>query len=82
MKLNFKLLSVFLLLVLVICSELANCSQKNYESCSKNDDCASKYCKKSVCQQRKCRNDKACIKAGLTDHYCRRRRIKIFSSEW
>ena len=28
-----------------------------------------------------CRNDKACIRAGLLNHYCRNRGPKIFRSE-
>ena len=61
-----------------------NCqgSKRNYESCRKNEECASKSCASSKCAPLKCRNDKACLKAGLSDHYCRRRTIfKIFKSE-
>ena len=80
MKFNFILL--ISILVLAICSELVICGKKNYESCSRNDECDSKYCRKSVCTQRKCRSDKTCLNAGLSDHYCKKRGLKIFSSEW
>ena len=59
-----------------------NDNKKNYEDCESDDECASKSCVKSKCQPKKCRNDKACLKVGLSDHYCRKRTIfKIFDSE-
>jgi hypothetical protein len=45
----------------------------NLESCSKNEECASRNCKKLKCQPVECRNDKTCIEKGLRDFYCRKR---------
>ncbi|CAF1039228.1 unnamed protein product, partial [Brachionus calyciflorus] len=53
----------------------------NYEQCVLNIDCRSRNCVKGKCAPLKCRGDKDCLQAGLFDHYCRRRGIKIFSSE-
>ena len=59
-----------------------NGNKRNYEQCESNEECASKSCEKSKCGPKKCRNDKACLKAGLSDHFCRKRTIfKIFDSE-
>lgn len=54
----------------------------NFEACTSNQECRSRNCRRGKCAPLSCRNDKACIQAGLFDHYCRRRTIfKIFSSE-
>ena len=77
----FSLFVVILILNTKIdCKDQEN--KRNYENCDTNEECASKSCVKSKCQPKKCRNDKACLKVGLSDHYCRKRTIfKIFDSE-
>ena len=56
--------------------------KQNADKCDANEECQSTNCHKGNCAPLKCRNDKTCIKAGLKDHYCRRRTIfKVFASE-
>ena len=55
--------------------------KQNADKCDANEECQSGNCRKGNCAPLLCRNDKACIKAGLKDHYCRRRGPKIFESE-
>ena len=57
-------------------------NKRNLEGCSKNDECSSKKCsKKLVCEPVSCRNDKDCLKLGLSDQYCHDRGIIVFASE-
>jgi len=82
---NSKLSLILALVVLIlVLNNKIDCKngKRNYDKCETDEDCASKSCVKSKCQPKKCRNDKACLKAGLSDHYCRKRTIfKIFKSE-
>lgn len=74
--------TVFLAFAILLLTNLfVDCQKVNYSSCTKNEECASKNCEGSQCRPMKCRNDKACLQAGLFDHYCRRRGPKIFASE-
>lgn len=73
---------VFVSLALVLTLIGAVYSQGvNFQACQTNRDCRSNKCQNGRCAQVTCRNDKACLKAGLFDHYCRRRGPKIFRSE-
>lgn len=77
-------LKVITLVVLALVSCIVintNAQGMNYQACARNEDCLSKNCSGSRCAPLRCRNDKACLKAGLFDHYCRRRGPKIFASE-
>ncbi len=79
--------SIFLIclvvIFLIVSNSIVECQQlkRNYAQCSRNEECLSKSCREKVCQPLRCRNDKTCLRAGLADHYCRRRRLKIFASE-
>lgn len=75
---NYK---IYAFLFLIVSTTLINCQGLNFEECRSNRDCKSKSCRKGRCAQLTCRNDKACLKAGLFDQYCRRRGPKIFRSE-
>jgi hypothetical protein len=71
------------LIVLIVANSVIECQQlkRNNEQCSRNEECLSKSCREKVCQPMRCRNDKTCLRAGLADHYCKRRRLKVFASE-
>ena len=69
--------AAFVMLVACVASQ----NTPIFGACTKDAECVTKSCSSSKCGPRKCRNDKACIEAGLNDHFCRDRGPKIFSSE-
>jgi hypothetical protein len=80
MKLEFLCL-ILVVLLLVLSGEMNAQKKRNLEQCSRSAECASRNCKRNRCAPLRCRNDRACLRAGLFDHYCRRRGPKVFSSE-
>ena len=82
MRLNSRFILIALFAVLCVLAYTVNCQNKqNMEVCNANEECSSRSCVKGRCKPLKCRNDKTCIKAGLRDHYCRRRGLRIVATE-
>lgn len=80
-KTTYILISLALVLSLTVAVINSQGGGLGYQPCQTNQDCRSGYCRGGRCGTATCRNDKACLKAGLYDHYCRRRGPKIFRSE-
>ena len=69
--------AAFVLLITCVVSQ----NTRIFGACTKDADCVTKSCNNSKCGPKKCDNDKTCIDAGLTDHFCRDINPKIFNSE-
>lgn len=62
---------IFLLILLFEKNQIQCQNKRNFQDCSKNDECSSKKCSKKLrCEPVSCRSDKDCLKLGLSDQYC------------
>lgn len=76
-------ISAILIALLVVININSQGFKPNYQMCSHNLECASRNCKQNICLPLRCRRDKECLLAGLSDHYCKRTGyfLKLFASE-